>query len=191
MPDFVTALTSVPDDPPWEASKRLATNSNSAIASLLYFGWPKPAVWFCVTRKPSTFSWKVPMLPALPGSSLMIAFERAPGASSVRSTKLRPLSGRSDICRGSTLLATDELVRSMQRRGGADRDVLLERGGHQPHVDDGLLADEELDAGARQRGEAFELGGHAVGADADRQAEAAACLGDGLEAVAARLVDRR
>ena len=33
-------------------------------------------------------------------------------------------------------------------------------------------------------------GGHAVGADADRQPEAAARLGDGLEAVAARLVDR-
>ena len=33
-------------------------------------------------------------------------------------------------------------------------------------------------------------GGHAIGADADRQAEAAAGLGDGLEAVAARFVDR-
>ncbi len=108
------ALTSVPDEPPCDASKRLATNSNSAMASRLYFGWPKPPVWFWVTRRPSTFNWKAPM--PMPGSSLTTAFERAPGTSSVRSTKLRPLTGRSAICRGSTLLATVRAGALEQRR---------------------------------------------------------------------------
>ena len=56
VPDLVMAFTWTPIEPPWVASNRLETNSNSAIESLLYFGWPNPLVWFCVTRSPSTFS---------------------------------------------------------------------------------------------------------------------------------------
>jgi hypothetical protein len=88
------------------ASNRFETNSNSAIASRLYFGWPKLAVWFCVTRKPSTLSWNVPS----PPSSSPEVFCRLPGASIVRSTKLRPLRGSSVIWRLSTLLPSDELL---------------------------------------------------------------------------------
>ena len=39
-----------------------------------------------------------------------VVFDRLPGARSVRSIQLRPFTGRSCICRGSTLDAIDELV---------------------------------------------------------------------------------
>ncbi len=106
------AFTCTPIEPPCVASKRLDTNSNSAIASLLYFGWPKPLVWFWVTRKPSTFNWKVPtptVPTSVPGSSVD-AFRRLPGASIARSTQLRPFTGRSLTCRESMALPTEDVV---------------------------------------------------------------------------------
>jgi hypothetical protein len=56
LPALVMAFTTVELDPPGDASNRFDTNSNSAMASRLYLGCPKPPVWFCVTRRPSTFS---------------------------------------------------------------------------------------------------------------------------------------
>src|SRR3954468_23583109 len=89
VPDLVMALTTVPLEPPCVASNRFDTNSNSAIASRLYFGWPNPPVWFCVRRRPSTFSWKTPR----PPSSSADEFCRLGGGRNVRWGEVRAVRG--------------------------------------------------------------------------------------------------
>ena len=110
VPDLVIAFTWMPLERPCEASKRLETNSNSPIASRLYRGWPKLSATWLVTCWPSRFNWNVMFELVEPIGVSATALARLPGASSVRSIQLRPLTGSSCICRGSTLAARLEFV---------------------------------------------------------------------------------
>ena len=174
MPDLVIGVDQrAATSPPCDASKRLATNSNSAIASRLYFGWPKPPVWFWVTRRPSTFNWNAPT--PMPGSSLTTAFERAAGHEQRQVDEVPAVDRqvghlpRIDVARDGGAGAFERAARE-----ALTVTFSLQRRRHQAQVDGRLLADQDLDAGAGQCGEALERGGQPVGSDPDRQPEAAA-----------------
>jgi hypothetical protein len=110
VPDLVIAFTWMPADRPCAASNRFETYSNSPIASRLYRGCPKVSATWLVTCWPSRLSWnEIPTPVELTGTSAT-ALARLPGASSVRSIQLRPLTGRSCIWRGSTFDASVELA---------------------------------------------------------------------------------
>ncbi len=119
LPDFVMALTWTPVDRPIVASKRLATNWNSAIESWLNFAWP-PVPMSAETCWPSTFNWNSRASPPFrSGSGVCAAVPlakgsvRLPGATSASAIQLRPLTGSSWTCFGSTLPPMLEFFRSM------------------------------------------------------------------------------
>ena len=149
MPDLVIAFTSVPLDPPWVASNRLATNSNSAIASLLYFGCPKPRGLVLGDAQPVDV--QLERAEAGPGLVVDEAFWRLPGASSDEVDEVAAVERqvlhlpRIDVAADGGAGAID------QRRGAGDGHRLLERRRRHLEVDDRLLSDQQLDAGAGQR----------------------------------------
>ena len=110
VPEREIACTWMPAERPWVMSNMLVTIWNSAIASRLNFGWPKPEpATFCVICWPSRFSWKSSsrLTPGVLPTSLAVM----PLTSFDSSIQLRPWSGSSSICRRSTLPATcDEVV---------------------------------------------------------------------------------
>ena len=119
LPDLVIAFTCTPVERPIVASKRLATNWNSAIESWLYFGWP-PVPMSAETCWPSTFNWNSRASPPLrSGSGVCAAVPlangsvRLPGATSASAIQLRPFTGSSWTCFGSTLPPMAEFLRSI------------------------------------------------------------------------------
>jgi len=94
VPDLVTALTTTPIERPIVASNRFVTNSNSATESRLKRACPKPLpATLLVVCWPSMLIWKATCPRGIGVSPPVV--ERLPGARSVRSSQLRPLSGSS------------------------------------------------------------------------------------------------
>ena len=102
------ACTWMPSDRPWVMSKRFVITWNSAIASRLKRGWPKPPpATCCVISCPSRFSWNCRSRTGLVSTALVVM----PLTCIASSIQLRPCSGSSSIWRRSTLPVTcDELT---------------------------------------------------------------------------------
>src|SRR4030095_13681836 len=105
VPDLVIAFTCTPDDLPWVASNRFETNWHSAIESWLYRGWfPAPSSdEICC---PSRLSWNSRASPPFrsgSGAEALVEDVRLSGARSARPIQLRPATGNSLTCVGSTL----------------------------------------------------------------------------------------
>ena len=109
------AFTCTPVERPCVASNWLVMNWNSAIESWLKRGWlpapsSEPICW------PSRLSWNSRCSPPLRSGSGAVALVdevRLPGASSASAIQLRPCAGSSDICFGSMLPPSLDVVVSM------------------------------------------------------------------------------
>ena len=141
VPDLVIAFTCMPVERPCRASNRLVMTSNSAIVSLLKRGWPKLVAMSCVTCWPSTFSWKLTA-----GVSAM-KFCLLPGERSVRSTQLRPLSGRFSTCSALTVLPRFDWVTLISGASPVTVTDSCRVAGAICRLIDRLLADLQLQAG--------------------------------------------
>ena len=94
----------MPVERPWVMSNMLVTIWNSAIASRLTFGWPKPdPATRCVICWPSRLSWN--WLSIAPGV-LLTLLAVMPLTINDSSCQLRPCSGSSAIWRRSMFAAT-------------------------------------------------------------------------------------
>ena len=134
----------MPADRPCVMSNMFVTIWNSAIASRLNAGWPKPEpATFCVICWPSRFSCK--RSSSLDAELLPTSLAVTPLTSIDSSIQLRPCSGSCSICRRSTLPATCDERESTSGVSPMTVSVFADRGDLHRERDRRVLADEQLD----------------------------------------------
>ncbi len=112
VPDLVIAFTCTPVDRPCVASNRFEMNWNSAIESWLKRGW-LPAAELGRDLLSVEIELELPRLAAVPirqRRGALVDDVRLPGASSASAIQLRPATGSSCTCCGSTLPPRLEVV---------------------------------------------------------------------------------